>query len=59
MIILFIPFVRLIFLASAAVLPIVMVMMPLILVAVVFALPDQSTSARRRESSSRMSRNQN
>ena len=59
LIILFIPFVRLIFLASAAMLPIVMVMMPLILVAVVFALPDQSTNARRRESSSRMSRNQN
>jgi hypothetical protein len=47
LIILFIPFVRLIFVASPYVLPVVMVMMPLILVAVVIALPDQSTSSRR------------
>jgi cyanate permease len=58
LVILFIPFVRLIFVASPMILPILMVMMPLLLVAVVFALPDQSTSAQRRSSRSRMEPNQ-
>lgn len=58
LVILFIPFVRLIFLASPAILPVTMVMMPLILVAVVFVLPDQSTSAQRRASRSRLDRSQ-
>jgi hypothetical protein len=49
LIIMFIPFVRLIFIASPYVLPVAMLMMPLILVVVVFALPDQSTSTRRRQ----------
>jgi hypothetical protein len=46
--ILFIPFVRLIFVASPALLPMGMVMMPLILIVVVFVLPDQSGVSRKK-----------
>jgi hypothetical protein len=46
--ILFIPFVRLIFVASPALLPMGMVMMPLILIVVVFVLPDQSGASRKK-----------
>jgi len=48
--ILFVPFVRLIFVAAPALLPTSMVMMPLILIVVVFVLPDKSgwTGRRRR-----------
>jgi hypothetical protein len=46
--ILFIPYVRLIFVAAPMVLVISMLMMPLVLVAVVVALPDKTRPARRR-----------
>jgi len=46
--ILFIPFVRLILLAAPAILPAGMVMMPLILIVVVFVLPDKSGASRRK-----------
>ena len=49
--VLLIPFVRLVFVASPLLLPATMVMMPLILVVVVWALPDQSGISRRRPQS--------
>lgn len=53
LVILFIPFVRLIFLSSPLILPAMMVMMPIILVVVVSVLPDQSDTSRSRLSWSR------
>ncbi len=46
----FIPYVRLFFLAAPGIILVAMVMMPLILVAVVFALPDKSGANRRHHS---------
>ena len=48
--ILFVPFVRLIYVASPLILPAGMVMMPLVLLVVVFVLPDKSGTPRRRMS---------
>jgi hypothetical protein len=50
LVILFIPFVRLIFLSAPALLLVAMVMMPLILVVVVLTLPDKSGNRRQRSS---------
>ena len=49
--VLFIPFVRLIFVAAPALLAVAMVMMPLILIVVVLVLPDKSGFGKRKHGS--------